>query len=55
MQIPLNQFEQVIDEDILKRGLSYFKKGRVYEPEEISPDEFETIVEGSEDMSCATK
>jgi len=49
MQIPLNQFEQVIDEDILKRGLSYFKKGRVYEPEEISPDEFETIVEGSED------
>ena len=49
MQIPLHQFEQVIDEAILKRGLSYFRKGRVYEPEEISPDEFETIVEGSED------
>ena len=29
MQIPLSQFEQVIDEKILKRGLSYYKKGLV--------------------------
>lgn len=51
MQIPLNQFEQYIDETILKRGLSYFKNGHVQEPEEISPGEYETIVEGTEDYT----
>jgi len=51
MQIPLNQFEQFIDETILKRGLSYFKKGHVHEPEEISPGEYEAIVEGTEDYT----
>ncbi len=49
MQIPLNQFEQYIDETIFKRGLSYFKNGLVHEPVEISPGEYEAIVEGSED------
>jgi hypothetical protein len=49
MQIPLNQFEQYIDETILKRGLSYFKNGHVNEPEEISPGLYEAIVEGTED------
>lgn len=48
MQIPLYQFEQYIDETILKRGLQYFKNGHVHEPEEISPGEYEAIVEGSE-------
>jgi len=48
MKIPLNAFEQHIDETILKRGLSYFKKGLVEEPEEISPGEFESIVEGTD-------
>lgn len=48
MKIPLNQFEQFIDETILKRGLSYYKKGLVEEPEELSPGLFEAIVEGSE-------
>ena len=51
MQIPFNQFEQYIDETILNRGLSYFKKGHVHEPEEISPGEYETIVEGTEDYT----
>jgi hypothetical protein len=51
MQIPLNQFEQYIDETILKRGLQYFKKGHVHEPEEISPGVYEAIVEGSEDYT----
>ena len=37
MNIPLNQFEQIIDETILKRGLDYFRKGLVEEPEELSP------------------
>lgn len=51
MQIPINQFEQYIDETILKRGLSYFKNGHVHEPEEISPGEYEAIVEGTEDYT----
>ena len=51
MQIPLNQFEQYIDETILKRGLQYFKKGHVHEPEEISPGVYEAIVEGTEDYT----
>jgi hypothetical protein len=29
MIIPLNQFEQIVDEVILKRGLDYFRKGLV--------------------------
>ncbi len=45
MKIPLNQFEQYIDETILKRGLQYFKNGQVNEPEEISPGEYVAIVE----------
>ncbi|TAL59651.1 MAG: hypothetical protein EPN85_08935, partial [Bacteroidetes bacterium] len=51
MQIPLNQFEQCIDETILKRGFSYFKNGYVNEPEEITPGVYEAIVQGSEDYS----
>lgn len=51
MQIPLNQFEQYIDETILKRGLQYFKNGHVNDPEEISPGEYEAIVEGTEDYT----
>ena len=51
MQIPLDQFEQVIDEKILKRGLTYFKKGHVHELEEVSPNTYEAIVEGTEDYT----
>jgi len=51
MQIPLDQFEQYIDETILKRGLQYFKNGHVHEPEEIRPGEYEAIVEGTEDYT----
>ena len=51
MQIPLDQFEQVIDEKILQRGLTYFKKGHVQELEEISPNTYEAIVEGTEDYT----
>lgn len=45
---PLDQFEQYIDETILKRGLSYFKKGQVLEVEERSPGEYEGRVQGTE-------
>ena len=51
MKIPLDKFEQYIDETILKRGLKYFKNGHVHELEEISPGEYEAIVEGSEDYT----
>jgi hypothetical protein len=48
MNIPLTEFEQHIDETILKRGLQYFKKDLVNEPEEIGTGEYEAIVEGTE-------
>jgi uncharacterized Zn finger protein len=48
MNIPLDQFEQIIDETILKRGLNYFRQGLVEEPEEIAHGSFEAIVQGSE-------
>ena len=51
MKIPLDQFEQVIDEKILQRGLTYFKKGHVQELEEVSPNTYEAIVEGTEDYT----
>ncbi len=48
MKSPLNEFEQHIDEDILKRGLQYFKKGYVTNVDELSGGEYEATVEGSE-------
>ncbi|MEI6062623.1 MAG: SWIM zinc finger family protein, partial [Bacteroidota bacterium] len=48
MNIPLQSFEQYIDETILKRGFQYFKKGLVNVPEEIGHGEYEAIVEGTE-------
>lgn len=51
MQIPIGEFEQHIDESILKRGLSYFEKGRVNEPVEIEQGVYQAIVEGTEDYT----
>ena len=51
MQIPLEEFEQHIDETILKRGLSYFRNGRVETPVEIRPGEYVAIVHGKEDYT----
>ena len=48
MKIPLNSFEQNIDETILKRGFQYFKKRLVHEPEELMKGEYEAIVDGTE-------
>lgn len=55
MQIPLNHFEQHIDGTILKRGLSYFKKGNVNQFDEMVPGEFEAIVEGTDDYTVRLK
>ena len=51
MKIPLNQFEQLIDETILKRGLAYFKGGAITDFSEISNGEYEAIVSGTEDYT----
>ena len=51
MKIPLNSFEQLIDETILKRGLDYFEQGYVSEFTTIAVNEYEAIVEGSEDYT----
>ena len=55
MKFPLTEFEQFIDEAILKRGLSYFKNGRVSPPEEVAADEYESIVKGTEDYTVSFK
>jgi len=49
MKIPLSQFEQFIDETILKRGLSYFKNGYVSPPEEITRGKYEATVVGTDE------
>lgn len=51
MNIPLNEFEHLIDERILKRGLSYFKGGAITDFSEISNGEYEAIVSGTEDYT----
>lgn len=51
MRIPLNEFEQVIDETILKRGLAYFKSGAITDFSEISNGEYEAIVSGTEEYT----
>ncbi len=51
MRIPLNEFEQLIDEKILKRGLSYFNSGAITDFSEISTDEYEAVVSGTEEYT----
>ena len=51
MQIPLENFEQYIDNTILQRGYRYFKNGHVRELEEITPGKYQAIVEGTEDYT----
>ncbi len=53
MQIDLNQFEELVEEPIFKRGLSYFKKGLVTNFEEIAPNKYKAIVEGSENYQLS--
>lgn len=48
MKLFLDQFEQQIDETILKRGLNYFKKGHVTDMEETGNGQYEFTVEGSD-------
>ena len=51
MRIPLDEFEQLIDEKILKRGLSYFKGEAITDFVEVSTGEYEAIVSGTEEYT----
>jgi len=51
MQIPINEFEQIVDETILKRGVNYYKRGYVIDFSEIATGEYEAIVAGTEDYT----
>src|SRR5690625_4806765 len=55
MQIPLNDFEQFIDDTILKRGLSYFKSGAITDFSEMSNGQYEAIVSGTEAYTVQLK
>ncbi|HZV69908.1 MAG TPA: hypothetical protein VFG10_10205 [Saprospiraceae bacterium] len=55
MRIPLNQFEEIIDPTILKRGLDYFKKGAVIPEDEDDDGEMTFIVQGSEEYVVRIK
>jgi len=55
MNIPLSEFEQIIDETILKRGLSYFKNGYVTDFAELSIGEYEANVSGTEEYTVRLK
>lgn len=55
MNIPLSEFEQIIDETILKRGLSYFKNGYVTDFAELSNGEYEANVSGTEEYTVRLK
>lgn len=48
MKLLLSDFEQHVDLVILKRGLQYYNKGHVSAFDEISHNEYEAIVEGTE-------
>lgn len=51
MNLQLNSFELQIDEDILKKGLSYFKHGYVTDVEDLGNGDYEATVEGTEDYT----
>lgn len=55
MRLPLDEFEQLIDERILKRGLSYFKDGAITDFSEISNGAYEAIVSGTEEYTVQLK
>ena len=47
MIIPIHQFEQNINETILKRGLSYFKNGLVQDVVKVSQKQYKGFVSGT--------
>lgn len=48
MVIPLNEFEELVDERIISRGLAYFLDGAISDFIEISLGQYEALVSGTE-------
>ena len=55
MNIPLNNFEVYINEDILARGIIYFGNGYVTNFTQLSDSEYEAIVEGTNEYTVRLK
>jgi len=55
MYIPFEQFEHYVNETILKRGLSYFKKGQVTQLDEVAAGNYEAVVSGSDFYQVSIK
>ncbi len=55
MPISLSTFEHDIDPKILDRGLKYFQRGHVGEPEELEPGLYEAIVQGAESYTVQVR
>lgn len=55
MGLELNEFEQMVNETILQRGLSYFKNGYVTDFAELSIGEYEATVSGTEEYTVRLK
>ena len=55
MNIPLNEFEQHLPEEVLSRGLSYFQNQQIEEPEQVEVGVYETIAHGTEDYLVRVK
>lgn len=51
MRFPLSEFEQFVDENILQRGLAYFKSGAITDFSDISNGEYEALVSGTEEYT----
>ena len=51
MNIDLSNFETIIEEQTIERGLAYYQHEAVQEIEQVAKNEFSAIVEGSEDYN----
>lgn len=48
MRIPLNQFERIVNDTILKRGLNYYRNRRVTDVSKLSDIGYQASVTGTE-------
>lgn len=55
MNIPLSEFEHIIDETIFRRGVSYFQNGCVTDFSEILQGEYKSNVSGTDEYSVNIK
>lgn len=53
--ININNFEKSIESKIISRGLSYYENDYISDLEQVEPNEFTAVVEGSEDYNVTIK